>query len=308
MLAQVLHGLAGSPAARSFVLGFPPAVRVSRRFVAGESLDDAMPALRALTGQGLLGMLDQLGESVHDAAEARRAAEDYLAAVARMRRESLRANLSLKLTQMGLDVSEDLCLANTSAIVEAAIRDGHAVELDMESSAYTDRTLAIHRRLHERHPGVGVAIQANLRRTPDDARRLRDMGARVRLVKGAYLEPAAIAWPRKQDVDAAYRGLLDLFLSPEGTRRGCHTGVASHDPAMLERASDLAARHGVPANQWEYQMLYGIARERQTSLSAAGFRVRVYVTYGTQWYPYFMRRLAERPANLWFLLKNLIAG
>jgi proline dehydrogenase len=306
MLSAVLHGLAGSSLARSVVLNFPPARAMSRRFVAGETLDDAMTGLVELHKRGLFGMLDQLGESVTDEKMARSAAEDYLSGIARIAASGIPANVSLKLTQMGLDISEGLCLENLTAVVSAADRAGIFVEFDMESSAYTDRTLAIHRTMHERFRNVGVCIQAYLKRTVDDARKLVDMGARLRLVKGAYLEPAELAFPDKAEVDANYVRLLEMLFSDEAIKRGVHPGVATHDPRMIDKTLELVAAKKPAADRWEFQMLYGIARDQQDRLAKLGHRVRVYVTYGSQWYPYFMRRMAERPANLLFVLRHLM--
>jgi proline dehydrogenase len=308
MMSRILHGLAGSPAAKYVVLNFPPARWASRRFVAGETLDQAMTALAELHKRGLFGMLDQLGESVHVEADARRAAEDYLEGIGRIRASGLPANVSLKLTQMGLDVAEELCLENLRAVVSAAHQAGVFVEFDMESSAYTDRTLAIHRRLHGEFPNVGVCVQSYLHRTIRDAEALIDMGARVRLVKGAYLEPPEIAYADKADVDAAYLRLLEMFFSEKAVAAGVHCGVASHDPKLIDKTLELVKARGLPADKFEFQMLYGIARDLQARLAAEKRRVRVYVTYGSQWYPYFMRRLAERPANLLFVLRHMVGG
>jgi proline dehydrogenase len=250
-------------------------------------------------------MLDLLGESIRDDGAAARAAAEYLDGLERVRRENLPANVSLKPTQMGLDISERLCLANLRAVARAAADAGRLMEMDMESSAYTERTLALYGKLRSEFPRVGVAIQAYLLRSEADVRRLIDMSARVRLVKGAYLEPAAVAIQEKMRVDANYARLLRLMLAPEAIDKGFFPCIATHDPRLIDRALSLIDAGKVPPDRYEFQMLYGIRRDLQAQLAAAGRPIRVYVSYGSQWYPYFMRRLAERPANLLFLLRHL---
>jgi len=308
VIANVLHALAGNSIARYLAVHFPPARRAARRFVAGETLDEAMEVLRTLHTTGLRGMLDQLGESVHEEEGARRAAAEYLDGIERIRRAGVPANVSLKPTQMGLDISEALCEENLIAVVSAAATAGVFVEIDMESSAYTDRTLAIHAKLRSRFANVGVCVQAYLHRTEADVKGLIELGSRVRLVKGAYLEPADIAMAHKAEVDANYRKLLGLLFSDEAVSRGVHPCVATHDPAMIEAAGELVRRQNLGNDRYEYQMLYGIGRPLQEQLRVQGRPIRVYVSYGTQWYPYFMRRLAERPANLMFVLSHLVGG
>lgn len=305
MLGRILLALADSSWAKSFVLHFGPARRMSRRFVAGETLEQAIAALHELVPQKLAGMLDLLGESIHDEGSARKAAGEYLEGIARIRAEKLPANVSLKPTQMGLDVSEPLCLENLRAVAAAAAAAGRVMEMDMESSAYTERTLSIYQRLRTEFANVGVAVQAYLHRSEADVLRLIEIGARVRLVKGAYLEKPDVAFTEKRRVDAGYARLLKLMLSPEAVARGFFPCIATHDPRLIDRALALVDQHKLPADRYEFQMLYGIRRDLQAKLAAAGRPIRVYVSYGSQWYPYFMRRLAERPANLLFLLRSM---
>jgi proline dehydrogenase len=308
MLARLLLALAASEHAKSFVTHFPPARRMSRRFVAGETLEQAIAALQGLVEQKLAGMLDLLGESIHDAAAAGRAAAEYLDGIARIRAGNLPANVSLKPTQMGLDISESLCVENLRTVAGAADDAGRVMEMDMESSAYTERTIAIYERLRAEFPNVGVAIQAYLRRSEADISRLIAIGARVRIVKGAYLEPDRVAITNRKKVDANYGRLLKRMLAPAAIDKGFFPCIATHDPRLIERALTLIDVGKIPPDKYEFQMLYGIRRDLQAKLAAAGRPIRVYVSYGSQWYPYFMRRLAERPANLLFLLRAIFGG
>jgi proline dehydrogenase len=277
--------------------------RFAARFVAGESIDQGVEAARELSRRGITASLDLLGESVTAEAEAIAARDQYLRMLERMAASGAEVNVSVKLTQMGLDISEVLCVANTTAILEQAAALRGFVRLDMESSAYTQRTLDFfRRRLFDRFGAhCGVVIQSMLRRSEQDIEDLIATKARVRLCKGAYLEPAAVAFPEKADVDRNYVRLMERLLLA-----GTYPGLATHDEAIIAHARDFARRQGVPADRFEFQMLYGVRRDLQENLRRAGYRLRVYIPFGTQWYPYLMRRLAERPSNIAFFLGNIL--
>ncbi|MCA1552861.1 MAG: proline dehydrogenase family protein, partial [Chloroflexi bacterium] len=298
--------LSQSARVRALVMGFPLSRRFARRFVAGETLDEGIAAVKRLNGRGLLATFDHLGENVHSADEAQTAAEDYIQILDAIEKNRLRANVSLKLTQMGLDVDPQLCLDNVARIVAHARECRNFVRIDMEGSAYTQRTLDVYYHLRdEGFDNVGVVIQSYLYRSTDDVRALASLGARIRICKGAYGEPPTIAFAKKSDVDATYRKLVELMWTPDAIAKGAIAALATHDESIIQWAKAEAMKRGVTKDQFEFQMLYGIRRERQVRLVKEGYRFRVYVPYGTQWYPYFMRRLAERPANLFFLLRNL---
>jgi proline dehydrogenase len=274
--------------------------RFAARFVAGESLDDAVAAARHLNEAQRMVSLDYLGESVSSEAEARAAAATALGIFDRIAAENLDANVSIKLTQMGLDISESLCEELVWSIVERAAGYRNFVRIDMEGSAYTERTVAICKRLRARSPSVGVVLQSYLRRTEQDARDLVAMGCRIRLCKGAYREPADVAYPQKSDVDANYIRVMQLLLLS-----GIYHGIATHDPRMIAATQEFVAQHDIHREHFEFQMLYGIRTDLQERLIREGFRVRVYVPFGKDWFPYFMRRLAERPANVIFFLRHM---
>ncbi len=271
------------------------------RFVAGDTLDDAVRVTRELNGRGLTASLDHLGENVTEERAARAAADDYRRAFEGIGEGRLQANVSVKLTQLGLDIALDLCRGLLRRIVERAGQLNNFVRVDMEGSAYTQRTLDLVLDLHREFPNCGVVLQSYLYRTDSDIARVNAGRARVRLVKGAYDEPASIAYPRKADVDASYaRGMRELLI------HGHYPALATHDERLIDAAKQLAREQGITPDRFEFQMLYGIRRDLQERLVHEGYRVRVYVPYGTEWYPYLMRRLAERPANLVFLLGNLV--
>jgi proline dehydrogenase len=275
--------------------------RVSKRFVAGETLDEAIAAAYAVNRAGPSVSLDLLGENVSDEAGARRAAEGYLAMFDRIAREKLDANVSLKLTQLGLDLSESLCQDLLENIVEHAMNQGNFVRIDMEGSAYTQRTVEIAKRARAKHAGVGTVMQSYLYRAEQDVRDLLAAGCRLRLCKGAYNEPPEIAFPKKKDVDANYVKLMKLLLPS-----GIYHGIATHDPAMIQATKDFAREKTIGRDAFEFQMLYGIRTDLQHRLVREGYRLRVYIPFGTDWFPYFMRRLAERPANLLFFARSLL--
>jgi proline dehydrogenase len=277
--------------------------RFASRFVAGESIDQGVEAARELSRRGITASLDLLGESVSAEAEAVAARDQYLRMLDRMAASGAEVNVSVKLTQMGLDIAEELCLANMTAILEKAAALHGFVRLDMEGSAYTQRTLDFFRtRLFDRFGAhCGVVIQSMLRRSEQDVEDMIALKARVRLCKGAYLEPPTIAFPDKADVDGSYVRLMERLLAA-----GNYPGIATHDEAIIAKARDFVRRQGVGTDRFEFQMLYGVRRDLQESLRQAGFRLRVYIPFGTQWYPYLMRRLAERPANIAFFLGNIV--
>ncbi len=274
-----------------------------RRFVAGEDLETALEAVRRIAAQGMTATLDQLGENVATVQEAQAAVSSYVTILRWMAAAGLEPNISVKLTMLGLDLGDDLARENMIPILEAAREVGGFVRIDMEGSAYTERTIAITETLHDRFPDqVGTVIQSYLKRSADDVERMIDRRARVRLVKGAYAEPPTVAFQDHREVDAAYERLMRRLLDA-----GRYPAIATHDPALIRTAREHVARQGITSDRWEFQMLYGVRRDEQAALTAAGFRMRVYVPYGTQWYPYFTRRIAERPANAIFVLRQLVS-
>jgi proline dehydrogenase len=272
------------------------------RFVGGESLDEVVPVLRRLNERGLRTNTTLLGEAVRDPDETRRIVETYREVLERIASEGLVANVAVKLTQIGLDVSEDVAYENVEAVVTRAGELGNFVRIDMESSAYVDSTLRIYRRLREAgHENVGAVLQSYLYRAEDDLRALLPLRPNLRLVKGAYLEPPEVAYPQKHDVDAAYVRLLETCM-----REAAFTAVATHDERLIERAIAYAEREGIEEDRFQFQMLYGVRPRLQVELVQRGFAVLVATPYGPDWYPYLMRRLAERPANLLFFLRSAI--
>lgn len=282
--------------------------RAARRFVAGETLAEALVVTQHLNAQGLLVALNYLGEHTATREDALRAAAEYQSALDAIGQHNARAYLSIKLSQLGLDIDETFCREQVRALLERAQHHEIFVRIDMESSAYTERTLRLYHTVHAQFANVGIVIQANLRRSAADVEKLIAEGADVRLVKGAYLEPPSIAYSAKRDVDTNYLRLLDRLLSPEAQQRGVRVAIATHDERIITWSREAVRNRGIPRDRFEFQMLYGIRRDLQRRLVAAGYRVRVYVPYGSHWYPYLMRRLAERPANLLFLLRNVVRG
>jgi proline dehydrogenase len=274
------------------------------RFVAGETLDDAVPVLRRLNESGLLTNTTLLGEGVRDEAETRVVVGAYREVLDRIHAEGLRTNLAVKLTHLGLSIDEELARGNLAELVEHAAQRGNFVRIDMEESRHVDATLRIYRALREAaHENVGTVLQSYLFRSEDDLAALLPLAPNLRLVKGAYLEPAEVAYPRKADVDAAYVRLLEASLAGEG-----FTAVATHDETLIEHAIAFTSECGIPKERFQFQMLYGVRPRLQLDLVGRGFGVLVATPYGPEWYRYLMRRLAERPANLLFLLRNLVRG
>lgn len=301
MLRGTLLYLANRESIRHFVTHNRLARRSSRRFVAGETLEEALQATRTLNQQGCTVSLDHLGENVTDASEAASAASDYIKILDAIKQSSLDANISIKLTALGLDVGGDLCEENVRRVLDRARSYNIFVRVDMEGSAYTERTLELVAKLRQDYDGVGTVIQSYLYRSEKDIESLVASHTRVRLVKGAYKEPAEVAYPRKADVDRSYEQLMRVLLS-----HGTYPAIATHDVHMIEEARAFATANTIEKSRFEFQMLYGIRRDLQEKLVKDGWRMRVYVPFGTEWYPYFMRRLAERPANALFIAKNLL--
>ena len=300
MLRSILIALSRNATLRGVMERSSPGRRLSGRFVAGTTVADALRVTRDLNAQGFAVTADSLGESVRSEDEARSAADIYHQLLDAIAAEKLNANVSVKLTGVGMDVSPALAEATTGGIVEHAARLNNFVRIDMEGSPYTEATIALTERLHAAHPGsVGTVLQAYLYRTADDAARLLRQDIRIRLCKGAYKEPANLAFPQKADVDANYVKLMQAMLPS-----GVFCGIATHDAAMIAATEEFARAHDIARSAFEFQMLYGVQRDLQRDLLARGYGVRVYLPFGTDWYPYFMRRLAERPANVLFLMKN----
>jgi proline dehydrogenase len=302
MFARVLRSFFGWLSHRRwvarFVMGTPLVRRVALRFVAGTTLDQAAEAVRALNADGASTTLDVLGESVPDRATADRAAAAYVATIERIAADGLDANVSLKLTQMGIDLGLDTCLDVLRPVVEAGRRCGVFIRVDMEGSPYVDRSLELVARLRGEGHDVGPVIQSYLHRSPADVARLAAERVRTRVCKGAYAEPPDVALQERAEVD---RAMIDLSI--QLLEADAYPGVATHDPAIIDAVISHAAARGIAKDRFEFQLLYGVRRDLQRRLIADGHRVRVYVPYGTEWYPYFMRRLGERPANLLFLLR-----
>jgi proline dehydrogenase len=272
------------------------------RFVAGEDLDACVAVLRSLNERGLYANTTLLGEDVLEEAETRRVVEQYLEILARLHAEELRANVALKLTHLGLDLGEELAYENVQRVVERAAELGNFIRIDMEYSALVDPTLRIYRRLREAGlDNVGTVLQSYLYRTRDDLESLLSLQPNLRLVKGAYLEPESVAYPKKEDVDAAYLRLVERSLTGGG-----YTAIATHDERMIEHALAFAERKGVGRDRFELQMLYGVRPQLQLDLAARGYKVLVATPFGPEWFPFFTRRLAERPANLTFVARNLL--
>lgn len=303
MLRQVFSSLSTSRTIRAAAEHWALGLRISRRFVAGTAMADAMAAARALNAQGMTVTIDHLGENVTNRDEARQSAETYHQLLDAIQADGLRANVSCKLTHLGFDVDSELCHEMVWGLASHAARLGCFLRVDMESSAYTDRTLDLVREIHASLGGhaIGTVIQSYLHRSRADLEQLCAAGIRVRLVKGAYKEPAQIAYPAKADVDASFVALMKLLL-----KSGQYHAIATHDERMIEATIQFARRERVPPEKFEFQMLYGIRRDLQQALVGEGWGMRVYLPFGTEWYPYFMRRLAERPANVWFIAKNMM--
>jgi proline dehydrogenase len=305
IMRSTLIALSRSKALQDLIVRVPVSRRMARRFVAGETLVDAIAAVMALNQQGMIATLDHLGENVTGEAEALAAADEYHLALEAITAAGVQCNVSVKLTQMGLDLSDEFCYENMRRVVRRAANLGNFVRVDMEGSPYTQRTIDLYRR--GEFSNVGIVIQAYLHRSQADVEALIDteMG-HFRLCKGAYDEPAAIAYRERTRVTLAFQDLVRTCFSPSARAKGAYAAVASHDEEVIDFTRACAEQQGIPPADYEFQMLYGIRRELQADLVRRGYRMRIYVPYGTHWYPYFMRRLAERPANLAFFLRALV--
>ena len=303
MLRAGLLWLSEQPQVFRFVRRNGLARRFASRFVAGETVESAVAALRDLNAARLSASLDLLGESVQHPEEAVHARDTYIETLDRIRAAGADANVSVKLTQMGLDIDEALCIANLRAIIAKAKAYGSFVRIDMEQSAYTEKTLQLFRDTFYPEFGgtVGVVLQSYLRRTAQDVEDMIKLGARVRLCKGAYKEPEAVAFPAKRDVDDTYVACMERLLE-----HGHYPGIATHDEKIIARAKAFTKSKRIAPERYEFQMLYGVRRDLQQALRREGYNVRVYVPFGTHWYPYLMRRLAERPANIVFIVGNVV--
>jgi proline dehydrogenase len=278
--------------------------RFTSRFIAGRTLDEALRVARQLQSEHILATLDFLGENVTSLDDASRSRDSYLTALEAIQKQGLAATVSIKATQFGLDLSEEVCANNVSALVSVAKAAGSRIEIDMESSAYTDRTLRLVFNMHEKFGGcVRAVIQAYLYRSEPDIHRLSERGIPIRLCKGAYREPPTTAYQQKADVDRNYVRLMKMLL-----QEGVYPGIASHDEQVVNECLRFVAEKRISPERFEFQMLFGIRRDLQRRLTREGFRLRLYVPYGDAWYPYFMRRLAERPANVLFIARNLLRG
>lgn len=298
--------LSRSERLREMAVRLGPARAMARRFVAGEELDEAVAAVQRLNQQGLLATLDHLGENVTSEIEARDATTESIDLLDAIEAHALDSGVSVKLTQLGLDLSPSLAAENLERIVARAAEARRFVRIDMESFDYIQPTLDLFEELWARYRNVGVVIQSYLYRSADDVSRLVELGASVRLVKGAYDEPPEVAYPDKADTDASFVRLMEQLFSQTARDNGVFPAIATHDTQLIDWVREHARRQSIPPDRFEFQMLYGIRTGLQRQLAAEGYRMRAYVPYGRQWYPYFMRRLAERPENLFFLLRNLL--
>lgn len=301
MLKQTLLFLSENRVARGIITHAPFAKTVAGRFVAGETIDEAMQAARELNDAGMTVTMDNLGESVESRDDARAAADVYIEVLDRLAADGIDGNISVKLTQMGQDIDTDFLRQNVGRILERAAKHDTFVRFDMEDSHHTQPTLDFFRSLwDEGVRNIGIVLQSYMYRTQDDARMANELGARVRLCKGAYMEPASVAFQDKADVDRNYVETMKLLLDD-----GRYPGIATHDEAMIEATRSYAREAGIATDRFEFQMLYGVRRDLQKQLVDQGYRMRVYLPFGDAWYPYLMRRMAERPANLFFILNNV---
>jgi proline dehydrogenase len=290
---------------KNFAARFSLFKKLTTRFIAGETIDEAIAAIREINSKGCSASFDHLNEGVQSVAGTEAEVTEYLSVLAKIDETGINSNVSIKLTQFGLEIDPELTYRNARRIVEEGARRGNFVRIDMEGSTVTQATIDIFKRLRSEFGlnEVGIVLQSYLYRTEKDAREMLKIPARIRLRKDAYDEPAEVAYPEKKDVDANYIKVMQILLSS-----GIYHGIATHDPKMVDATIEFATREGIGKEKFEFQMLYGIRRDLQHQLARDGFNVRIYVPYGKHWYPYFMRRLAERPANIWFVMKNLAKG
>lgn len=290
---------------KDFATRFKPFKKLTTRFVAGENIDEAADAIRKINSSGCSASFDHLNESVNSAEETKAEVAEYLSILDQIDTTGINSNASIKLSQFGLVIDPELAYRNARAVVEDAARRGNFVRIDMEGSDVTQATIDIFKRLRSEFGlnDVGIVLQSYLFRTYKDAQELLKIPARIRICKGAYSEPPEVAYADKKDTDENYIKVMQLLLSS-----GVYHGIATHDPKMIAATVDFAQKEGIGKEAFEFQMLYGVRRDLQTQLARDGYNLRVYVPYGKHWYPYFMRRLAERPANIWFIMKNLFKG
>jgi proline dehydrogenase len=303
LVRAILLFLAHREGFKNFILRFKIFQKAAWRFVAGEALDDAIRAVREANRHGIRGTLDLLGENTRVREDAVNSTNEVLRMFDRIKAEEVDCNVSVKLSQLGLDLDSEFCRENLRSIVRKAREQGNFVRVDMEDHNYTDRTLDVLMRTREEMDNAGIVVQAYLYRTGQDVERLIGKGIRIRLCKGAYLEPETVAFKKKKDTDANFVKLMKVLLDS-----GIYHAIATHDEAMIAATCDYARERNIAKERFEFQMLYGVRRDLQVSLTRLGYRVRIYIPYGKRWYPYFMRRLAERPANVLFVLKNLLRG
>lgn len=303
LFRRAVLGIADDPRVEAAVRRSRFSQSLVKRFVAGEDATSALTTCRAIAAEGMTTTLDQLGENVSTESAAAAAAAMYSDLLERMASEGLEPNISIKLTMLGLDVDDDLATTQLRQVLEAARRVGGFVRIDMEGSRYTERTLGIAQALHADYPvAVGTVLQSYLRRSESDLERLIRLGMRIRLVKGAYAEPPDIAFPSAEAIDASFARMMERLLDD-----GCYPALATHDPALIRAAKIYVGRARIPKDRFEFQMLYGVREPLQAALVDSGYRVRVYLPFGDQWYPYYARRLAERPANVAFFLRALVS-
>lgn len=301
MLKGILLFLSRQKAIQSFMVNFGVTRRVVNRFVSGEKLEHGLAAVRKVNSEGAIATLDHLGEEVSEAQEAISAANVYLDALDQIADDGVDTNVSAKPTQLGLKIDKELCQQNFAGMIETAKKHDNFVRMDMEGSDCTQDTLDVFFNLRKKHDNVGIVIQSYLYRSDDDVDEVLKLGGRIRLCKGAYKEPKEIAFPRIEQVDESFVKLMEKML-----KSGIYHGIATHDERLIEKTKKFAQENDIPKESFEFQLLYGIRTELRHQLVKEGYNVRVYIPFGRQWYPYFMRRLAERPANLVFFIKNFL--
>lgn len=305
MLKRFLFWLSKQDGLKNFIMRFESSKRAARRFVAGEELHEALDTIAHLNYEGFAASLDLLGENVKDEEGTKKVVQDYLEILDEITKHDSNSDVSIKLTQLGLAISRDLCVENVESILEKAKENENFVYFDMEESAYTEDTINIYLTMRKKYKNIGVALQAMLYRSESDLERIIEAGGTVRIVKGAYKEPKDVAYQKKKAVDNAYVKLMMRMFANDAIEKGVYAAIGTHDEHIITLAKIHTSQFGIPKDRFEFQLLYGIRQDLQRKLVEEGFQTRVYVPFGDQWYPYLMRRMAERPANLWFVLKNL---
>ncbi|MEO0253827.1 MAG: proline dehydrogenase family protein [candidate division WOR-3 bacterium] len=305
MFREIFLYLSSKDNLKNYIERFPPSKKLVERFIAGENIDDAVNVVKNLNSKKISCTLDKLGESLTDEKKIKVVIDDYKNILKIIKEENLDSTISIKLTHLGLLISENLALESVREIVKYAKEMGNRVCIDMENSPFTEKTINIYEKVFKEFGNVGVAIQSYLKRTLSDLERLSSMGAEIRLCKGAYKEPREIAYQKKRDVDENYKKALLILFSKESIEKGTYPCVATHDEKLINFTYELVKKNNISPSKFEFQMLYGIRRDLQEKIVRDGFKVRVYVPFGKDWFPYFMRRLGERPANLFFVVKNI---